>query len=360
MQDGFALGRRPALDGFRGVAVLLVLLSHTSRAGVGLTGGVGVTMFFALSGFLITCLLLEEWEMRGTIDLRAFYIRRGLRLLPALAVFLPAVALALYVTNRPVTEVWFTALYVANFALAAGESMWYVAHTWSLALEEQFYLLWPPTLLLTLLWLGRRDRPAAVGVVALGIVVSATSRIVFAEPAEDMPKLLNGWLVAVGRADGILWGCLLALLVDRAVRVGPRLATGSAAVGAGALALGAVYGRGGDEDYWFTLLPIASVALVLVLVRAPDGPLHRVLTWRPLRYTGRISYGLYLWHYPIFLVLLPRLEWVPAPVRYLVVGGLAFAVAGLSFALYETRFVRLKARYAPTQPRSVAVAPADP
>ena len=180
-QASFELGHRRALDGLRGVAVLAVLGFH---GGVPFMRGgfLGVDVFFVLSGFLITSLLYEEWRRTGAIRLRAFYMRRVLRLLPALILLL--LALTIYAIWLPWpdqrarlrAEIAFTLLYVANWALAFRlvPDLGFLAHAWSLAIEEQFYLVWPLALLL-LLRSGVR-LPRVIALVMLAIVASAAWR----------------------------------------------------------------------------------------------------------------------------------------------------------------------------------------
>ena len=141
-EDGFTLGRRPALDGLRGIAVLLVIIGHQTRSVTG-AAWAGVTIFFVLSGFLITRLLLEEHRETGRIDRTAFYTRRARRLLPALALLLLYFAMAALTGKYPWQPIAFAVTFTANLAATFGVILGGLGHTWSLALEEQFYALWP-------------------------------------------------------------------------------------------------------------------------------------------------------------------------------------------------------------------------
>ena len=148
---------RPELDGLRGIAILAVLAAHTGVPGFADGGGgAGVTLFFVLSGYLITSLLLAERDKNGRVDLRAFYVRRALRLLPALAAVLVVVVVLLLAGLAPAAAVADTnyaiviagvVAYVANWVAVAGQSIGMLGHTWSLAVEEQFYIVWPAMLL---------------------------------------------------------------------------------------------------------------------------------------------------------------------------------------------------------------------
>src|ERR1051325_9449434 len=152
----FHLGYRRNLDGVRGLAILLVLINHSTLLGDGF-GFVGVNTFFVLSGFLITCLLTEEYEKSGRISLRDFYMRRALRLLPALVTMLIAFVIFVFLTDphkravRELHEALFALFYFSNWAgiLRIGRHI-SLAHTWSLSVEEQFYIVWPLILLLLL------------------------------------------------------------------------------------------------------------------------------------------------------------------------------------------------------------------
>lgn len=349
----FELGHRPALDGLRGIAVLIVLVGHGPIAFLG--GGPGVTVFFTLSGFLITALLLEERRTNGRVDLSRFYARRALRLLPALAVCLVAVAIGLTVLEVPLTGVWYAALYVANLAPALGARLPYLSHTWSLSLEEQFYVAWP----LTLLLLARIRRPWAVAAVTgAGVVVCAALRVVVDRDALlTQAQAIQVAFHALWRADALLVGCLLALVLGPALRLSRTLVAWAAAAGVATVVAATLQARS-DLYYslWITAVPLATAALV-VWALSVDNRFSRALTWRPLRYTGRISYGLYLWHFPIFVLLRPELEGLPAVVEIAVGTAISFVVASVSFFVVERPFLRLKHRFEPRRD-AVVVRPA--
>jgi peptidoglycan/LPS O-acetylase OafA/YrhL len=330
-----------------------VLVGHGPFPFLG--GGPGVTVFFTLSGFLITALLLEERRVNRRVDLGRFYARRALRLLPALAVCLVIVGIVLMIRDESLSGVWLAALYVANLAPALGERLPYLSHTWSLSLEEQFYVVWP----LTLLLLARaRRRWPVLAVTAAGIVVCAGLRIlvdskaVLAEP----PPVRVGFFM-LWRADALLVGCLLALVLGLALRLPPRVIRLSGVAGA-AVVLAASTQATSDLYFhtWFTIVPVATAAVLLWLL-VESSVLSRALAFAPLRYTGRISYGLYLWHFPIFKLLEPELRALPGVVELALATAVSFAVAALSFRVVEQPFLRLKRRFAPgrsARPTSVA------
>ena len=160
--ERMVLRRWPALDGIRGIAILLVVASHFGLGGTG--GMVGVTLFFVLSGFLITYLLLDEREQTGRIDLKSFYGRRALRLLPALGFYLVGMAMLIWLLRLAIPiwdTTWPTALYLANYVQVLGGDLFANRHTWSLAVEEHFYLIWP---LLVILGVTKKVKMLAVAV----------------------------------------------------------------------------------------------------------------------------------------------------------------------------------------------------
>jgi peptidoglycan/LPS O-acetylase OafA/YrhL len=345
------LGHRPSLDGLRGVAILAVLGLHAQLPFFH-GGFVGVDVFFVLSGFLITVLLLEEWRGRGTIGLGRFYLRRALRLLPALLVLVGA-AIAWELVVRPAdplitgATVAAVLLYVANWAAAFGAELGAFAPTWSLALEEQFYLVWP----LALLWLLRR-RVSPRGVIALlvvGIVAVAVNRACLFTWGHDVRAL---YVRSDTRADTLLFGALAGVLVawgllprSPAFLRGLRVA---ATVGALVLLLLATHLGMRRAFYYyggFDLVAACAAVVVVALVMAPPRWLHAVLSLRPLVGIGRLSYALYLWHWPVFWVLQERFDATAAQVRWPAL-AVSFACATLSYYLVERPALRRKARLA--------------
>ena len=294
--DARRMPYRPALDGVRGVAILIVMLDHAGFGTFANSGNVGVTLFFVLSGFLITSLLLDEWTIHGRIDLPAFLMRRALRLLPALVVLLVGVSVLMVLAGRAGEaggDVLPTLLYFMNWAKVAGEDPGYLSHAWSLSIEEQFYLAWPP-LLIALLILGR-DRFVPIGtfIIAAAIAVAAWRAALWAPDAVD--RVL--WATDT-RADALLLGCAAAIITrSRRWRM-PQAAGWAAGVAlAGVLLL--------SELASFAITGLAVVAassVVLVLAATQDGSVARTLCWRPLVFVGSISYGLYLFHRPVMRV----------------------------------------------------------
>jgi peptidoglycan/LPS O-acetylase OafA/YrhL len=328
---------RPELDGLRGIAILVVLAAHTgvpffSDGG----GGAGVTLFFVLSGYLITSLLLAEKARYGRVDLRAFYVRRALRLFPALAAVLIVVALLALTGTMPREAqegvdyrivLAGVVAYVVNWVAVAGQSIGLLGHTWSLAVEEQFYILWP-TLLLVGLKLGRKWlAPILILLIFLDI------------PYRVLLDLNGGFMhVFVGtdtRGDALLFGCVLAILETRW-----HVAAGWAGV-AGVLALALVWPGDPGLGAQILFIPAAAIAGTLAVAGCPT-----ILAWRPLAFIGKISYGLYLWH---GLVIWWHLPWpIEAP--------LCIGIACVSYFVLEQRFLRLKDRFGRVRPTGPAAA----
>jgi peptidoglycan/LPS O-acetylase OafA/YrhL len=341
----------PGLDGLRGIAVLAVMLFH---AGVQWTEGglLGVDVFFVLSGFLVTSLLLSEHARTGTVKLRQFWARRARRLLPGLFVLLAGVcAYARWASagTSPAQirgDAFSTLAYVANWHyITAGQNYFEryappspLLHTWSLAVEEQFYLIWPLVVLLVLKHFGRRTLGWTAAFLAMSS--AAVCAALYLNGA-SVNRLYYG---TDTRAQAIMIGAVLAVLVpmskDRPLSGNSSRLVGVLGIaGAGIVAysLHAVQGTGPYlYEGGFLVVALSTAAVVAVTVDRPHTLLSRVLSWRPLRYTGRISYGLYLYHWPIFLVLTyPRtgLSHIPLLVLRFVV---TFMVADLSYRLIET------------------------
>ena len=320
-------GRVPALDGLRGVAILLVLSYHCFTHPSG--GFYGVDLFFVLSGFLITSLLLEERARTGAVDLRAFYIRRARRLLPALFAFL--VVVTPFLAARPSTLVRDLAavlLYATNI-VRAGQShgLTLIGHLWSLAEEEQFYFVWPAVMLLVLKrWPGRLVPVLAATLVALvgyrtGLLLSGAShqRLYFAPDTHADPLIVGCLLAALARTRRLVvpgWAALTA------VAMLALLAALSTPYAAWSLVLG---------------LPAVSLASAVITAAATDAGslLARVLSCRPLVWLGLISYSLYIWQQLVFKF---------ADENGVIAFPIAIFVAWLSYRYVEARFRRPKAR----------------
>ncbi|MGO9179229.1 MAG: acyltransferase family protein [Candidatus Limnocylindrales bacterium] len=319
--SGWRLGHRPSLDALRGIAILLVLLSHAGVPYLGAAGFVGVSLFFALSGYLITALLLCELADHRAVDLRAFYLRRARRLLPGLAVLLAATG-GWAIASGSVAS-WLpaglaAAFYVGNWAFIAGLPMAGLGHTWSLAVEEQFYFTWP----LVLLLLMRMGPRAAI---AGALVIVALS---FAAEWAALPSYGHAYYGSDTRAKDLLLGCVVAMIsMHRGVDF--RIPT-AAAIGAAAVL---VFLCTAPDLPGAPL--VVSPAVVMVVAWCAARP--QFAAWRWLTATGRISYGLYLYHVPILVGPLAGLSLWPRVVALL---ASSYAAAASSWVVLESRVLR--------------------
>ncbi|GGM41493.1 acyltransferase family protein [Promicromonospora citrea] len=357
-------GRRehlPALDGLRGVAIAGVLLFHAGHLGGGF---LGVDLFFALSGYLITDLLLREVEATGTVSLPAFWARRARRLLPALAVLLAVVTLATWAVGDADLRrsalsdgPWVQANLVNWHLLGQSAGYWegfgvgrVFGHLWSVAVEEQFYLVWP--VLVLLLARGARGSGGAAGrrvalAALLGSLASLALVLVLADPA-DTTRVYTG---TDTRASSLLLGALLATAPARHVlgRAVGRWAGVVLLVLAGGVA--ALWGvADGEASPWLFqgglfAHSLAAALVVALCVRAPGSAVARVLGAWPLRTLGLVSYSLYLWHWPVFLLLSEDRLGLDGWPRTLVVCAVSLALAALSTVLVENP-VRFRAGWA--------------
>jgi len=343
------------LDGLRGVAVLAVLAFH-SGATRAPGGWIGVDIFFVLSGFLITWLLLGEIAATGGVRLRSFYARRALRLLPALLVLVVAVLAYAAIAPHPAGTqglgwgVVGTLLYVSDLQAATGHVpvLGLVEHTWSLSIEEHFYLLWPPLL-------GLLVRSCRRGTV-LGVTVGlAALSAVLAPLLWDGPRSVSRLYYGPdSRAQALLLGCALALVATgrplRATGTARRVLSAAGILAALALLAlvvtlnyrSAVVFHGG-----LTAIALLATVLVAALFAVPGSLLGTLLASSLLVAVGRISYGLYLWHWPVFLALNQSalgLPWLPTQAVRLVV---AVGAATASYLLVERRFLRRRHRFDP-------------
>lgn len=321
----WSLGRRPGLDGVRGIAILMVLVGHVFPHRFANGGAAGVTVFFALSGFLITSLLLEEFRGTRDISFKRFYERRARRLLPALVVYLAAWTLlsASHVGPYRVApgEVIAALLYFMNWVMAHGIA---VSHpmgiTWSLSVEEQFYLLWPLAFLL-----ARRWPRAPLTIAVLGVVYALATRVA----TWGGPAAGSIYYRTDTRMDSLMVGCLLAIAVHH--RGLPRRLSGLAT--ASTVVLMVLFLAHG-EQLKLVLEPFLVAVAACGLIAACLVHEIRWLAWAPLRWFGKRSYALYLWHYPLVVLAWDDIREIP---MWLAV-GLALIAAELSWWLVERPF----------------------
>jgi peptidoglycan/LPS O-acetylase OafA/YrhL len=321
--------RIPSLDGLRAISISLVILGHLvkwkhiSAEVISRYGTLGVFIFFVLSGYLITNILLGEYQRTFTISLPKFYVRRALRIFPAAFVFL-AIVIALYWRQMSWYHVAAAVFYFAN---VDSTRPWIFGHLWSLSIEEQFYLLWPFALKK---WYRHR-----VWIVLGAFWITPVFRTVL-----HILKVHNGWLGSLPLfSSHLAIGCLLAIVAPRL----PKIPKAVALLMLAALILIPCFEGTTPARTLFSLfvlsplLDISAAGIVMHVIQFP----YRALNWRPVAWLGRISYSLYLWQ---------ELFCSNAALRggYLLILP-AVACACLSYYLVEQPMLRLRDRKAPEQ-----------
>lgn len=349
------MGYLPGLDGLRAIAIIGVLLYH---AGIDWVPGgfLGVDVFFVLSGFLITSLILEEYDRAGRIDFRRFYIRRARRLLPAVFILLIAVGIAVLLFYRDALSAFredalATLLYLNNWWYIAVDQSYFesigrpplLKHLWSLSVEEQFYLIWPAVALL----LVRRGGRPLVRRVAIFLAIASTAWMAYLAirggyPVDADPS--RAYFGTDSHIMGLLVGAALAT-VWRPGRLSANIPSGARALVTGIgvamlVVIAGFYLFVGEFTPWlyrggFLALAV-FVAVLIAAATHPASPLGAILGIGVLRYLGRRSYGIYLWHWPIFMVTRPGID-VPwsEPVTFAARLAITLAVAEISYRLVE-------------------------
>lgn len=360
-RSSFSLRYIPSLDGLRAIAVALVLAFH---AGVPLFAGafIGVDVFFVLSGFLITVLLLDEIQKTGRIHLRNFYIRRALRLIPALLLVIVAlnVLSLLFLPNSGrllvLRESVIALFYVSNWARAFDVvPMGFLNHTWSLASEEQFYILWP---LMLLLLVRLRLSGRALFSVVMGVaILSWLWRCIIIASGADVGRVYHALDT---RLDPMMVGCAFAITLKYGL---VKLYSVSSAMRSWipALALGVIvlmgmllrYQLSASYFIGITITIICTITILYFILTPfanPGGWFKQLLENKVLVYIGRISYGIYLWHLLIFRVFWQMFNVESWVVVFFVGSALTLIVASLSYFLIEKRALKLKTRFTANMP----------
>ena len=350
------------LDGLRGIAIIVVL-THHQLTPFSLTGGfLGVDLFFVLSGFLITGLLLSEFEHTGSISIPKFYMRRVLRLGPALALYLIACLIVAYHTQQIIVQrqlklIAYALLYSTNWRMAFDWDpvLDPTAIIWSLSIEEQFYLVWP-LLLFACLALRLKRRFISLGLVAV-IAAICLHRNALLNEGTTLTRLYYG---TDTHADALLVGCLTAIVPLERI-TSNWIGRTAGIIGAGVFLYLTTVVKFTDEWLYrggFTLIAVVAGLVIAVAANNPPRLLSIALSWSPLRWFGKISYGLYLWHWLVIQTASFYYfgYWEPWAKLTLAIG-----ISAASYYLIEARFNKLKIRFTSRRSDSPATSvPASP
>ncbi|MGX5680721.1 acyltransferase family protein [Schumannella luteola] len=340
--------RRLDLQALRALAIVAVVLNH-SWPGLAPGGYLGVDIFFVVSGFLITQQLVREHDREGRIGLKRFYLRRARRLLPAATIVLVAVSvMTLAVVPERRWEAFFqqiagSALYVQNWVLllpAHGPDVdTPVRHFWSLSVEEQFYLVWPLLIIAGIALASRRAlRPRAVLLAGGGLLVAASLAYWIVASTADyqlayFSSLSRAWEFAAGGiialmpglrvrgrwADALFWAGFVAVLASIALFVD-------------------------NPGAWSTVPVAATIAMIVAANERVPASIEWLVAWRPVQFTGDISYALYLWHWPV-LLFAPYVTGVPSETWFMVI----LLAAAVVLSWVTTRFVENPVRRVPLE-----------
>lgn len=334
------------LDGLRAIAVMLVLVLHADPTLQFFPGGfVGVDIFFVLSGYLITNNLLREFINNGRVSLKWFFARRIIRLWPALFVMLLVITLADVTINghlqaRTLKELIVASLHISNWTRAFDVlPMHYFGHTWSLAIEEQFYLLWPPVVVF--LWGGKYKVKNLTYIALLTIVLSFIWLALLQSKGASINRMYNGLDT---RVMGLLSGAVLSLMRFRSILPVSRSGSTSKVRGrdnfllaCSLLCLSTPFWMRYDANYMYPqgllFVSIGMCCILQIVLNHHFQRLNVALRFKPLVYLGTISYGLYLWHYPVFQIV--RSFGANVLQTFLIGGFVACCIAILSHKLLE-------------------------
>jgi peptidoglycan/LPS O-acetylase OafA/YrhL len=364
--DGVRFKHHAVLDGVRGIAVLMVIVTHFASLSIAnyhyfYAGLLGVDVFFVLSGFLITSILLQEFERTHWINLKRFYVRRFLRLMPAywaclfLLHFVAPHLLSSWEARQAGSNrtLFFALIYATNWQEVFGDYIGVFTHLWSLAVEEQFYLIWAPLFLALLMKM--KNRVSIAGTTLLLIILlfvglemkiglgTVSKEYLYGATDCRLIPLLLGALASMA----FLWKKLPAKFVTS--RWFDRLALMSFLA---AVVLASRFSVPNISTYrvmpWFAM---ALTIIILWMVTRSRSIVHSALSFPPLLWVGRVSYGLYLWHH--FFVAFVRDQAWPMSMKLGVGIALSFVVTTLSYYLLERPFLKLKKGFAPPAARYV-------
>ena len=354
----------PSLDGIRAVSFMLVFVAHCGLEHI-IPGGLGVTVFFFLSGYLITTLLRTEVTKTGGINLRDFYMRRILRILPPFYITLLLAVLLHLVGVFPNTlelkALAYQFLHIGNY--------WTVYHSldgiprgtnvlWSLAVEEHFYLIFPVLYIAMQSRLSVRRQTAVLVMICMAMMAWRLVLIHYFKFGTTYGANNRTFCASDTRGDSILWGCIMAIacnpMLDKPFATGKRLGVWLA-IAASVMIFSLLY-RNGEfrETYRYTLHGMAMIPIFTALIVWHQSPVISWLNWKPIRKLGVLSYSLYLVHYTIIYVVWERLklDFLGTGARRSIAQGLiAFAlslmVAQLYFQLIEKPFAKMRKKFSP-------------
>jgi peptidoglycan/LPS O-acetylase OafA/YrhL len=317
----------PELDGLRAIAAVAVVAYHADD-GATLRGGyLGVDVFFVLSGFLITRLMKSEIDRTGALNSGAFLLKRALRLYPALLLFLLAYLIAapmLWPARNHFIDAGFVALYVSNFSVWLWNAPEFLRHTWSLSIEEQFYLLWPLLLPIVL----RSQRP----VIWLGVAWLAMTcwRMQLADYPSTYFRLDT-------HATGLILGAAAALVPVRSIRPIYTIVPLLALIATVPLLFSA---------HIIAFVEVLSALTILAFDQQRSGPVSRILTIQPMQMLGKLSYGIYLWHFP--LAYLPGIK-LNFLAEFAFILAASTALSAISYYSVEALARSMRARWLPAR-----------
>lgn len=330
---------RPDIQGLRALAVALVVIAHVGTPGA--EGGfIGVDVFFVISGFLITQLLLREVDRTGRVSIAQFYVRRARRILPAATVVTIAVVAYVLVTSsrarlgQTAEDASWTSVFLANWHFAASGTNYFSVedpsmfqHYWSLAVEEQFYLIWPLLVLFVVPRFGKRG----LAIASAGVFVASLAYSVWSTAAYPEPTYFN----TAARAFELAAGALLACVMSSPLASRWRHAAG---LGGFALLIWATLSFTEQTPFpgWHALVPVVGTALLLAA--GPETPTGRVASWAPVRYIGDISFSLYLWHWPVALTVPLAFPTLTPLATGLLTVAISLVLSSASYHLVEKTF----------------------
>ncbi len=343
----------PSLDGLRAVSILIVFVSHAGLDRV--PGGFGVTIFFFLSGYLITTLLRREYEADGSINLREFYWRRAWRILPpmyvALAFGIIASLLGFTLGDITVPAVTLQALHLSNYAQLIGFSQEIPLGTgimWSLAIEEHFYLVFP----IALIVLFRRRSASGRALALLGVCAAVLVwRMVLIGLLDVSAN--RTYLATDTRVDAILFGCILGLylnpMVDDVPRPTPKAAAGITFAAVAVIGTSMVF----QNDFYretvrYTIQSLALAPVFFLAVQQPTLWFFRVLNVGWVKFVGVLSYSFYLLHHVVVLTFKNHFPDLPIVVAMVVTGAISLALSYASYRLVEQPALAMRKRLRPT------------